>query len=191
MRYFIILLIFLFPQKISAQGLYPPGSHVYTFKHVNNATVDCDWNFVCEQGTPLYHQLTQEQLGRLSGWARTSVYVKGQETVMFVVYVSRYGDNVPVSNAIRAWDDFRSTLANPRLGWIYKPGKEYVGSDGYFAQFTWQPHNHHQHTWAMAAVHGNIEVEGVVIADYPVIPKHELNNYLARQVRAALYAPAP
>jgi hypothetical protein len=61
---------------------------------ISDADMDCQWNFDCGMGTALFHQSSQEDLGRVSGWLQTAHWRHAGKAIVFIVWGSVYASDM-------------------------------------------------------------------------------------------------
>jgi hypothetical protein len=169
---------------------YPSGTRITYFPAVSNATMDCQWGFICEGNVPLFHLQLQDQLHRITGWAQYAVWNHSHKKMQFVVYASQYAPDIdlerrPWSRA--AFDDFRAAIHAQG----YKPLRDEPsllpkGGDG--GTVAALQRSGPDDLIVVAAWTSSHEVEAIAVFSHrsPGARRVAL-TYLARQVRAAIH----
>lgn len=169
-------------------SLYPGGAAITYRPTVSNQRMDCLWGYFCDGGVPLFHDTTQDELHRSSGWAQfAGVHRNGRLAVAFELFASRYESGLTdedVQWASAALDDFQSALREHGYRAITNPPLLLKG-DASGAQTVEQ--SGRRDMVAMGAWSGSVEVEAIV-AFYSASPstRRATTHLLARQVQLAL-----
>lgn len=101
---------------LPGHSVYPSGVKVKDHAQVTNVQMDCNWNADCTSGLSIFHQSTQESLGRVSGWMQRGKYQSNNKMIVFVTWGSTYSsdsstnaDGTPAGSQAAA-ADFASQL---------------------------------------------------------------------------------
>jgi hypothetical protein len=182
------------PSPVPA-SLYPTHTRITSMDPLAKAQMDCDWGFDCHQNqpvtaVPLFHERTQDELHRLSGWAQFGDSRKPATRMLFALFAPRYSatgeDGMPGN--VAAFADFRGVLIAdgytdleryPRL-----LPRGVLGNTS--AQRATATNND---VLAMTCWTGSIEVEGVVVyVHHNAVQRRTAMRDLARQVRAGVHS---
>ena len=75
---------------VPVHSVYPSIIAVHDTPRVTNSDMDCLWNVDCSSGAPVFHVMTQEILGRVSGWMQRGTFKKKSKKIVFVTWGSTY-----------------------------------------------------------------------------------------------------
>jgi len=78
---------------------YPTGVKVKDRSPVSDEEMDCNWNVDCSSGTVVFHQSTQEQLGRVGGWLQSGSYKKKSKAIVFLTWGSTYSSESSMNDS--------------------------------------------------------------------------------------------
>lgn len=87
---------------VPQHAAYPSQVKVVDQGQVTNEDVDCAWNVNCDTGSPLFHGVTQEMLGRVSGWLQTGHFKQGGKMIVFITWGNTYAAGAPAQTAAAA-----------------------------------------------------------------------------------------
>jgi hypothetical protein len=172
-------------------ALYPPGARIGYVPSLSNHDLDCSWGFMCEDGIPLFHFATQDELHRVGGWAQFAGWRHLHRRMVFALYVSSYEATLDPKGRSWSRDAFDDLLLATRaqgyghvrhLASLAPPG---AGADA-IAEL--QPSGS-KDILVMAYWSATTEVEALVVFDHGAAGSRQTaTRYLSRQVLAAIDA---
>jgi hypothetical protein len=154
---------------------FPQSADLTYVALIANRAVDCSWGFDCTTGQPLFHTQTQEDMGRVWGWAEMLDWATTNADVQWVFYVNYYQATGGAGSASR---DFFSAL---RLNQAKKTQAPKLA----IADQTASLRTDSSELYALTFSLGSVEFEGATV--YPLGSPADKKTGRTGLVRAARY----